>query len=132
MRRIFPSFMAVLVGFIAFWLLLFIAGNVVAAIIRPDPGAMSLSFTVGNLVAYALAAVGGGWLTAWRAPRERMRHVGALAFVLALLALAGVRNPTSGQPDWFPEALVALGPLGALLGGYVCSRRMAPDAPPAA
>ena len=132
MRRIFPSFMAVLVGFIAFWLLLFIASNVAAAIVRPTPGTMTQAYTVSNLAAYALAAAGAGWMTAWRAPRERMRHVGALAFILALLAMAGMRNPVSGQPDWFPQALVALGPLGALLGGYLESRRLAPGAPPAA
>jgi len=131
-RRIFPSFMAVLVGFIAFWLLVLITALVAAAIFRPTAGPTTLAYTVTNLVLYALAAIGGGWLTAWRAPHQRMRHVAALALILAALALAGMRNPTPGQPAWFPQALVALGPLGALLGGYLGSRRMPNGARPAA
>ena len=71
-----------------------------------------------NLGFAGLAAVCGGRLTASIARRERPTHVGALALVLAAVALLGFSRPGSQWPAWYPPVVALVGLAGTLAGGF--------------
>lgn len=91
----------------------------------------STGYLVVNLVCSALAAIAGGWVAATVGQRHPMAHAGALAALLAIGGAVGVASPQPGQPTWYPTALLVLGPLGALTGGFLRQLRAARTAPSA-
>lgn len=58
-----------------------------------------------------LAAIGGGWVTAWLAPQDPMKHGVVLGVIGILMSGAGVLafwdKPEFG-PHWYPLAILAM------------------------
>ena len=72
-----------------------------------------------------LFTVAGGFVTAWLAPRARMRHVVILAVIGTFGAIAGVMvswNMNLG-PRWYPIALAVTAFPAVWLGGWLYLRR---------
>lgn len=72
-----------------------------------------------------VAAVAGGYVAAWLAPRNPMRHVIILAVIGTLLAILGV-VATAGKgwgPSWYPIALAVTAFPTTWLGGWLRTRR---------
>lgn len=81
-------------------------------------GAPSTQYLVANLVLSAVAAAVGGYATASLAPGRPRMHAAVLALMVLAMSLSQLASPQSGQPNWYPGALAAIGPLFALLGGF--------------
>ena len=81
-----------------------------------------------NLLALAyrcLFTVAGGFITAWLAPRARMRHVIILAVIGTFGGIAGVLlswNLNLG-PRWYPIALAVTAFPTVWLGGWLYERK---------
>ena len=70
-------------------------------------------------------SVAGGFVTAWLAPRARMRHVLILAVIGTFGGIAGVLmswNLNLG-PKWYPIALAVTAFPTVWLGGWLLERR---------
>jgi hypothetical protein len=88
-----------------------------------SPGPPGVRYFAMNLGFAALAAMVAGWVTA-RVARPRPRPaVGALAVVLAAVALWGFTKPASQWPRWYPVALGGIAVAGTVLGGVLRLRR---------
>lgn len=80
----------------------------------PRPG-----YVFVNLGYSLLAAAAGGYVTAWAASANPLIHVLALAIVVLALAALSALQSRGKQPIWYALALVAISPLGVLMGGLV-------------
>jgi hypothetical protein len=116
------SIIAVLAG-AAITAVLFQVGAAVAFVVlygiplgaSPEPP--GAGYFVMNLGFAGIAAVGGGRLTASLARQGRRTHVGALALVLAAMALWSFSRPASQWSGWYPPVLALVGVVGTLAGG---------------
>jgi hypothetical protein len=84
-----------------------------------------------NVVYGCLFAVAGGYVTAWLAPAQPLRHAMALGLIMAVLAiitgLAVAAAPPSpedaNQPGWYYLVLALTVLPCVTAGGWLCSRR---------
>jgi hypothetical protein len=121
-------------GFVVRSIIALIAGGAVAAVLfqvgaavafvvlygiplGASPGRPTVGYFVLNLGFAGIAAIAGGRLTACLARQRRRTHVGALALVLAAMALWGFSRPASQWPGWYPPVLALVGLIGTLAGG---------------
>jgi hypothetical protein len=121
-------------GFVVRSLIAVLAGAVVAAVLfqvgaavafvtlygiplGASPGRPTVGYFVLNLGFAGIAAMAGGWVTARLARQRRRIYVGALALVLAAMALWGFSQPASQWPGWYPSVLALVGLVGTLAGG---------------
>jgi hypothetical protein len=122
------SVLAVLAGFVAMALTVIVATVLFARVLYPDaapgrPPTPTGAWLAVNFAYSLAAAVLGGWLAAYLAPRAPFRHAVALAVVAAAMALPGILGGGSpGQPAWYPAVLGALAVGGVLLGGKLARR----------
>lgn len=125
------SVLAVIVAFAAMAIAVIVATVVSVRLLYPEAGPGRLPApTAGWLAvnfAYSLAAaLMGGWLAAYLAPRAPFAHAVALAVVALAMAVPGILGAGSpGQPDWYPPVMAALAAGGILLGGRLAHRRVA-------
>ena len=82
---------------------------------------MTPDFITASLCARLLVTVLAGFLTALAAPRAPRLHAGVLAAILVFFSLASIAGLSSASgepygPAWYPIAMLALGPAGALVG----------------
>jgi len=123
------SLLAVIVGFAAMAIAVIAATVVAMRLLYPEaePGllpAPTTSWLAVNLVYSLAAAVLGGWLAAYLAPRAPFAHAVALAVVAVAMAVPGILSGGSpGQPDWYPAVMAGLAVGGILLGGKLARRR---------
>lgn len=86
---------------------------------KPTP-----KFIAVNLVFSALFGVFGGWLTATLADHSKMKHVyalGGLMFVMGIFSfLQNVKMKTT-EGRGYSGSLVILGPVAAILGGWLAT-----------
>jgi hypothetical protein len=88
-----------------------------------SPGRLTVGYFVLNLAFAGIAAIAGGRLTARLARQRRRTHVGALALLLAAMALWGFSRPASQWPGWYPPVLALVGLVGTVAGGLPQSGR---------
>lgn len=86
---------------------------------RPKPGYIFV-----NLGYSFLAAAAGGFVTAWIATQNPLIHVLALAIIVLLLAALSALQQRGNQPVWYLLVLVALTPVGVLVGGLIRLRAL--------
>jgi hypothetical protein len=126
-RRLGRSITAVLVGFLAV-VVLSLGTDQVLHRLEVYPGwGQPMRDLDDNLLALAyrcVYAVVGGYVAAWLAPRNPMRHALALGVVGFLLSLAGAiaTIPMDLGPAWYPIALVITALPCAWLAGLLHSR----------
>jgi len=118
------TLLAVLGGVLTTVVLVGLTTWAAAAALGIAPGRPTTAYLAANLALSAASAVAGGYAAAALASRARLAHAGALAVVLLALSIYAIAQPVEvGQPPWYPYALTALGPLGALAGGAIRARR---------
>jgi hypothetical protein len=119
---ILRTFLALLAGFATMALLVM---AITALLVKLTPGWMGeqgkpeLSYILVNLGYSFLAAVAGGYVTAWAAAANPLIHVLALGIVVLALAALSVLESKGKQPIWYQLTLVAITPLGVLSGGLL-------------
>jgi hypothetical protein len=88
----------------------------------PVPGMPYLLFTLVTGFVYAVA---GGYLAAWLARRQEVKHALALAGLVVIMGLLSMIQYWGKQPLWYQIALIVVGVLGVLLGGRLRARQWA-------
>ena len=119
---VLPAFLALVAGFATTALLIAIATVLLQRLTpgwvggpgRPNPG-----YVFVNLGYSFLAAVAGGYVTAWIGQRNPLIHALALAIAVLLLAALSALQQRGQQPVWYLLALVAITPIGVLAGGFI-------------
>ncbi len=88
--------------------------------------ALPPAYLAANLAVSALAAVLAGFVAAHIATTHRQWHAVLLALVMLVLAVVMILSPppeAGAQPKWYLPTLAVLGPLAAVLGGWLRARR---------
>ena len=123
------SVAAVILGFVVLTFGSVITGRLLGSIFDAGPGApVTPDFITASLCARLLVTVLAGFLTALAAPRAPRLHAGVLAAILVFFSLASIAGLSSASgepygPAWYPIAMLALGPAGALAGGALRATR---------
>lgn len=65
----------------------------------------------------------GGYVTAWLAPQNSMKHVWALAILGQIGGIAGVFAGWNLSAHWYPIALAVFAIPSVWLGGYLRTRK---------
>ena len=81
--------------------------------------APAASYVYTNLMYSFGAAMIGGYLAAVIGSRAPLAHACALAVVIFILSIVSSAQIGDRQPRWYQAALALIGPLGAVLGGWV-------------
>jgi hypothetical protein len=100
--------------------------------IFPPPSDMGLF--VPWMLAFALVyrtiyTVLGGYVTAWLAPQNPMKHVWVLAILGQLGGIMGVVAGWNLSAHWYPIALAVLAIPSVWLGGYLRTRKSSAPTP---
>ena len=80
-------------------------------------------------IAYSFAAaILAGWLAARLAGTRPIVHAAGVALAMLILSAGsgGASGPAVGVPEWYGPTLTLLMPLGALIGGWLRARSLAP------
>ncbi len=80
----------------------------------PPPG-----YVFVNLGYSFLAAAAGGYVSAWIAARGPLANVLALAVVVLVLGGLSALQAKGRQPLWYQAALIAITPMGVVVGGLI-------------
>jgi hypothetical protein len=119
---ILHAFLALLAGFLTMAALVGIATVLITKLI-PEwvgaPGHPRAGYIFVNLGYSFAAAMAGGYITAWVAKENPLIHALALALIVLLLAALSALQQRGQQPIWYQLLLVAITPLGVVLGGLL-------------
>jgi hypothetical protein len=119
---ILHAFLALLAGFLTMAALVGIATVLITKLI-PEwvgaPGHPRAGYVFVNLGYSFAAAMAGGYITAWVAKENPLIHALALALIVLLLAALSALQQRGMQPIWYQLLLVAITPLGIVLGGLL-------------
>ena len=120
--QIVRAFLALLAGFVSMALLVGITTAVLMKLAPAwvgAPGNPRTAYVVVNLC-YSLAAASlGGYVTAWLAKANPLYHALALAIIVLLLGALSALQQRGQQPIWYQLLLIAIMPIGVLLGGLL-------------
>jgi hypothetical protein len=120
---------ALLAGFL---MIAAIVGITTAALMKLAPrwvgaqGGSSLRYVSVNLFYSLVAAISGGYITAWIAHDSSLRYAFALALVVLLLGGLSALQARGRQPIWYQLMLLAIMPIGEVLGGLLRMRLSGP------
>jgi len=99
-------------------------------------------YLAASIVLSAFSAAAGGYSTAALAPVRALAHAAGLGVMVLALGVYAALHPQPGQPLWYLVVLAVIGPVFALAGGALATRRKragatagtpaAPSGPPGA
>lgn len=127
---ILRAFVALLAGFLS---MAVIIGMVTAVLMKRVPewvgtkGSPRAGYVVVNLGYSFIAAVVGGYVTAWIAQSNPLIHTLALALIVLLLSALSALQQRGMQPIWYQLLLVAITPVGVFFGGLLRLKQMGID-----
>jgi hypothetical protein len=116
---------ALLVGFLT---IAVIVGITTAALMKLAPkwvgeqGSPSTGYVLVNLGYSLMAAILGGYVTAMIAHDNILRYAFALALIVLVLGGLSALQERGRQPVWYQLTLLAIMPIGAILGGLLRMR----------
>ena len=91
------------------------------------PDQAALDSNVGWMLSQSLytvpAAILGGYVAAWLAPKQGLAHAVAMAIVQDLLIVMLIFNPPHPVPPWLWAITLVVTPAAIIFGGYLRSRR---------
>lgn len=130
---------AVIAGFVVTSGLVLLADTLLTLALAPPGGptgalpAPTPPYLVLNLLAGVVCGTIGGYVAAWIARRgEQLLHGAGLGALMIALSIASIVNPPPGAPPrWYQLALAVIGPVSALFGAWLRSRRAMRAALPA-
>lgn len=112
-----------LAGFLTAAVVVVLITFAAATALGVEQGQTSAVYLTINLVGSFAAAAGGGYLAQQISRREKIIAPAVMATLMFLLTIGSVAGePAPGQPEWYPFALLVLGPGGALAGGMLAAR----------
>jgi len=82
-------------------------------------GQSSNAYIFVNLIYCFIAAMAGGYITAWIAAGNPLIQALALAMIVLLLGALSAIQQRGKQPIWSALLLVSLTPAGVLIGGWI-------------
>ena len=94
--------------------------------IFPPPSEMGLFVTwmLGLALFYrTVYTVAGGYVTAWLAPQNPMKHVWVLAIIGQIGGISGVIAGWNLSAHWYPIAIAVLAIPSVWLGGWLRTRK---------
>jgi hypothetical protein len=127
---ILRAFLALFAGFLS---MAVIVGVVTAMLMKLVPewvgekGSPRAGYIVVNLGYSLIAAVAGGYVTAWMAQSNPLIHTLALALIVLLLSALSALQQRGMQPIWYQLTLLAVTPIGVFIGGLLRLRQMGID-----
>lgn len=84
---------------------------------QTNPGGYVTWMLAVALIYRSIYTVLGGYVTAWLAPQNSMRHVVALMVLGGIGGIAGAISGWNLGNHWYPVALAITGPLFVWIGG---------------
>ncbi|HKF48136.1 MAG TPA: hypothetical protein VKB38_12315 [Terracidiphilus sp.] len=83
------------------------------------PGRPSRGYVLSNFGFSFAASAAGGYVSAWIAQSNPLGGTLALAIIVLVMAAVSALEQRGKQPVAFHVAMVAIGPVGVLLGGLI-------------
>src|SRR5438309_7845993 len=71
------------------------------------------AFMLANLTYSALAAMMGGFVTAWIAGCREIRHASMLGVLMIAMSFVSMRMRSEPQPGWYEVVIGGVGPVAA-------------------
>ena len=127
---ILRAFVALFAGFLS---MAVIVGVVTAVLMKRVPewvgakGSPRAGYVFVNLGYSIIAAIVGGYVTAWMAQSNPLIHTLALALIVLLLSALSALQQRGMQPIWYQLLLVAIPPVGVFFGGLLRLKQMGID-----
>jgi hypothetical protein len=114
------SLSAVLAGFVVFALVVGILTPVVArAFGAGDFQSFSLPVLIVTIGYCVVAAVAGGYLTAWIAGRRELPHAAGLGLLMIATGVVSMRQHGAVRPGWYESTIAGCGPVAAFFGAAI-------------
>jgi hypothetical protein len=123
--QIWRAFLALLTGFLTMAVLV---GVITAVLMKRAPqwvgapGSPRAGYVAVNLIYSLGAAVCGGYVTAWIVRENLLRYSLILGIVVLLLSALSAVQERGRQPVWYQLTLLAIMPIGVVLGGLLRMR----------
>ena len=116
------AFLAILAGFVSMAMLMIAATTLLRRLapalaesqLRPQP-----AYVLVNMGCSFIAAVLGGYLTAWAAGAGALADMLVLAIVVLVLGAISTLMARGPQPVWYQMVLLVTAPLGVVAGGLL-------------
>jgi hypothetical protein len=127
---ILRAFLALFAGFLS---MAVIVGVVTAVLMKFVPewtgakGSPRAGYVFVNLGYSFVAAVVGGYVTAWMAQSNPLTHTLALTLIVLLLSALSALQQRGMQPIWYQLTLLAITPVGVFCGGLLRLKQMGID-----
>ena len=83
------------------------------------PGSPRVKYVLVNLAYSLMAAVAGGYVTAWAAAENPLKHTLILALAILLLSALTPLQQRGQQPIWYQLLLIAIMPASVFAGGVL-------------
>ena len=105
-----------------------IVGITTAAFMKLAPrwvgaqGSPSIRYVLVNLGYSLVAAISGGYVTAWIADDSSLRYAFGLALIMLLLGGLSALQERGKQPIWYQLLLMAIMPIGVFAGSLLRMR----------
>jgi hypothetical protein len=118
---VLKSVLAVLGGYLtmAIVVMLFTGGLKMLIPSRfPTDGAPTGSYLTVNIAYSLVAALAGGYVSAWIAPRLPVQHAVALGVFTPVMSIVSAMQFGNRQPRWYQVLLAVLMPPAVVLGGW--------------
>lgn len=120
--QIVRAFLALLAGFVT---MAAIVGVITAMLVKLAPqwvgqkGHPRTGYIVVNLIYSLAAAILGGYVAAYVASNNILTYTLVLAVIVLLLSGLSALQQRGMQPIWYQLLLMAIAPIGILLGGLL-------------
>jgi hypothetical protein len=120
------SFLAILAGYLVFG----ISAVLLFQLAHVDPGQQpGVGFMVGSTLYGVLFAIAAGYTAARIATRREMMHAGAVASIIAFLALIWIFAQPGLATHWSQIAAIVFMAPSAVLGGWLRARQEKNETP---
>ena len=128
--KILRSVLSIILGFAAMAGIVYWLTPIVARYFRAeDFRTLNPGYMLANLTYSAIAAVIGGYVTAWIAGYREIRHASVLGLVMIAMSFVSMRLQAEKQPGWYEVVIGGVGPVAAMLGASL--RMLVRGKPPA-
>ena len=115
--RILRSVLSVIVGLALMAGVVMFLTPIVARYYRAeDFRTINPAYMTANLAYSAVAAILGGFITAWIAGYRELRHASVLGMLMIMMSFVSMRMQGEQQPGWYEVVIGGVGPIAALLG----------------
>ena len=115
--RFLQSLAAILAGF---GIIALVIGVMTPVVTRAFGVESFQSFSIPALMATlgysVIAAVVGGYITAWIAGRRELPHAAGLGLLMIAMSVMSMRQHGEVRPGWFETTVAGCGPIAALFG----------------